>query len=235
VPLKTVLFIAAEDREFSGIRSLMSARPLNWGLRYACEGDLNGNKILMVADGPGMQLAGAAVDAVRRRVRPDAVVSTGFCGALDPNLSVGDVFVATTVLDPDNHEKYEANMPECGASAATGAVVSVNRVAVSLTDRDALRATGARAVEMEAASVASRARVWEVPFYCVRAVSDRADSDFPMDFNQVRDPAGRFSRSRIVFSAALKPWSRVPFLIELERNCRTAAVRLGEFFANCRF
>jgi adenosylhomocysteine nucleosidase len=175
VALKTVLFVAAEDREFSGIGSLMTARRLDWGLRYACEGDLNGYKILLVADGPGMQLAGGAVDAVRRRVRPDAVVSTGFCGALDRNLRVGDVFVATAVLDPDNHEKYEARVPDCGVSAATGAVVSVNRVAVSLSDRNALSATGGRAVEMEAASVASRARVWGVPFYCVRAVSDSAD------------------------------------------------------------
>jgi adenosylhomocysteine nucleosidase len=232
---RVVLFVAADSREFSGMLRTVPARPLAYGLRFACEGNLNGSRILMVADGPGMQLAGAATDTVRRHIRPDAVVSTGFCGALDPALKLGDLVVAQGVIDNENKDAYETVEPQCGAAAQRGPVLSVNRVAGSVSDRAALRLTGACAVEMEAAAVAARARVWDVPFYCVRTVSDAADEDFPIDFNRVRDPDGRFSRSRIVVAAALKPWSRVPFLLKLDRNCRVASERLGEFFANCRF
>jgi adenosylhomocysteine nucleosidase len=232
---KVVLFIAAESREFSGIVRTVQTRPLDWGLRFACEGDLNGSRILMVADGPGMQLAGAATDTVRRHVRPDAVVSTGFCGALEPDLKPGDVVVASSVIDKENKDTYEAVEPQCGVAAERGSVLSCNRVAGSVSERAALQLTGALAVEMEAAAVAARARVWDVPFYCVRSVSDAADEDFPIDFNEVRDSNGRFSRSRIIAATALKPWSRIPFLLKLDRNCRVASERLGEFFANCRF
>lgn len=232
---KVILVVAAERREFDGIRKIGAWRPLNWGLQFACEGELNGDRILMVADGPGMQLAGAATDTAWRHVRPDVVVSTGFCGALDPDLKLGDVVVAGAVIDGENGGVFDALAPECRAPARSGMVLSVSRVAASVADRATLREKGACAVEMEAAAVAARARVWEVPFYCVRVVSDTAVEEFAIDFNRVRDSYGRFSRARIIAAAAVRPWSRVRFLLKLDRNCKTASGRLGEFFANCRF
>lgn len=232
---KVVLMVAAERREFSGLLRFVRSRPVNWGLQFSCEGDLNGNRIVMIADGPGPQLAGGATDVARRYVRPDTVVSAGFCGALDASLRPGDVVVAEEVIDADNGGSYIAQIPQCGQAYARGKVASAGRVATTMADRMLLRNTGACAVEMEAAAVAARARVWDVPFFCIRVVSDAADRDFPLDFNRTRDARGRFSRSRIVLAAAMRPWSRAPFLLKLDRSCRMASGRLGEFFANCRF
>jgi hypothetical protein len=109
-------------------------------------------------------------------------------------------------------------------------------VAITSQEKKILRAsTGAIAVEMESAAVERAAAAREIPFYCIRSVSDTAQDDMPIDFNAYRDPDGRFSRGRIAMAAAAHPFTRVPALLRLERNCQLAAEALGDFFADCRF
>ena len=88
---------------------------------------------------------------------------------------------------------------------------------------------------MESAAVARKAAEWGVPFRCVRAVSDTAAEDMPLDFNLYRDADGRFSRTRIALAALARPFTAIPALLRLDRNCRIAAESLGDFFADCRF
>ncbi|MCU1339930.1 MAG: putative phosphorylase, family 1 [Bryobacterales bacterium] len=115
-----------------------------------------------------------------------------------------------------------------------GDVVSVDRVAITVQEKCELRtATGAAVVEMESAAVAQKAREWDVPFGCVRVVSDAAGEDLPLDFNQYRDADGRFERTRIALAALSRPFTVLPGLVRLDRHCRRAAERLGEFLANC--
>jgi adenosylhomocysteine nucleosidase len=235
---KTILMVAAEAMEFQGLLSRLTANRLNWDLHFAREAEWNGNRTILVANGAGPQLAGQAADTARRHVRPDAVVSTGFCGALDPVLKVGDVVVASAVIDSENGKRYPAvplsSRADMGNSAGC-AILSINRVAATVAEKRELRASGARAVEMEAAAVASRAEIWNVPFYCIRTVSDTAGENLGIDLNRMRNPRGAFSRGRIVLSALARPWSRVLALMKLEKSCRMAAKSLGDFLANCRF
>jgi hypothetical protein len=66
----------------------------------------------------------------------------------------------------------------------------------------------------------------------VRAVSDVAAEDMPLDFNLYRDASGRFSRARIALAAFQRPFAAIPALMRLDRNCRIASESLGEFFVN---
>ncbi len=233
---KTILMVAAEAREFQGLITRVTARNLQWGLQFSREADWNGHRLIMVADGAGMQRAGVAADVARRHVRPDAVVSVGFCGAIDPGLSLGDVLVASGVIDQENRKRYAATSISAGGSrAAAGDILSLDRVANTSAQKRELRSTGACAVEMEAAAVALRAEIWNLPFYCIRSVSDTAAESFEIDFNRMRDGQGRFSRGRIVISALARPWSRIPALLRLDGNCRGASKSLGDFLVNCRF
>jgi adenosylhomocysteine nucleosidase len=233
---KTVLMVAAEAREFQGLISRVPAHTLQWGLQFACETELNGDRTFLIADGAGMQLAGAAADIAFRHIRPDVVVSTGFCGAIDPRLKLADVFLASAVIDKENRKTYTvAQEFQAVSSCEHGELVSLDRVANTATEKRELSDTGARAVEMEAGAVASRAQIWNVPFYCIRSVSDIADESFEIDFNRMRDVHGRFSRGRIALSALARPWSRIPALLKLDRSCRRASKSLGDFLADCRF
>jgi adenosylhomocysteine nucleosidase len=107
---------------------------------------------------------------------------------------------------------------------------------VTAQEKRALREkTGAIAAEMEAGAVKKIAKEWGVRFYCVRAVSDTANEDMPLDFNSYRDSAGRFSLPKIALAAMSRPFTRIPALKRLEANCDLASESLGAFFADCRF
>ncbi len=191
--------MAAETREIAGIRKQARGR---WEL---------------IAHGPGR----LAAQAVGEKRNVDGIVSTGFCGALDPTLRIGDIVVSTGLVKSPR-------------PFVRGEILSVDRVAISAVEKQALRErTGAVAVEMEAEAVEAKAREWGVPFRCVKVVSDLAVEDLPLDFNLYRDAEGRFSRGRIALAAMARPFSVMPGLLRLDQNCRMAAERLGEFFADC--
>jgi adenosylhomocysteine nucleosidase len=175
----------------------------------------------MVANGPGETLV---FEALRGKKNVDGIISTGLCGALDPALRVADVVVyGDTPIDGQ-------------ASCARGAVHSIDHVAVTAAEKRTLRnQTGAVAVDMEAATVQRTAAEWDLPFWCIRAVSDRAGDTLPLDFNRYRTARGDFSRTRIALAAMARPFTVMPQLIEFDRNCRRAADALGDFLADCRF
>jgi adenosylhomocysteine nucleosidase len=220
--MKTWLLVAAEAREFAGIlKRAAPARDLPWpNAAFAREIAWNGARWLLVANGPGPALAGKALET---NPAVDAVISIGFCGALDPALRIGDIVVS-------------GELKGVRASFIRGDVLSLDRVAVTAEEKRKLRdSTGAAVVEMESAAVAKKAREWGVPFRCVRVVSDTAGEDMPLDFNRYRDADGRFQRLRIAGAALARPFTALPGLVRLDRNCRHAAEQLGEFLADCQF
>jgi adenosylhomocysteine nucleosidase len=218
--METWLRVAAEAREFEGIlKRVRNVRALPWpGAAFSREIVTKNRRWLLIANGPGPRL----VDhALQNKPDADRVVSIGFCGALDPALRIGDIVISGEVPE------------ELGASFVQGDVLSLDRVAITAVEKGELRAsTHATVVEMESAAVARKAREWEMPFGCVRVVSDVAGENLPLDFNRYRDADGRFNRTRIAFAAVGRPFTVLPGLIRLDRNCRLAAERLGEFFAN---
>jgi len=221
----TWLMIAAEAREFEGIlKRAGEVRPLKWpGAAFSREAAWKRNRLFLIANGPGPRLVEQALDQKQDgKQNLDRILSIGFCGALDPALQIGDIVVSGEV--PKG----------LGASFVRGDVVSVDRVAFTAREKSDLRAaTGAAVVEMESAAVAQKAREWNVPFGCVRVVSDVAGEDLPLDFNRYRDRDGRFEQTRIALAALGRPFTVLPGLIRLDRHCRRAAERLGEFLANC--
>jgi adenosylhomocysteine nucleosidase len=226
------LIVAAEAREFRGIlQSCGNAIRLDWPLDFATTVTWNGRRLVLIANGPGFRLVSRAMEIAGAKERFDAVVSTGFCGGLDPLLRVGDVVEASSVLDVASGRQYPCR--PMGAEVRYP-LASQDRVAGTSAEKSTLRqATGAGAVEMEAAAVARFAIDRAASFYCVRAVSDTASHSFPIPLNDLRDAEGRFHKTRIVWEALKRPWSRIPSLLQLNRNCVLAETRLGEFFANC--
>lgn len=231
-----VVAIAAEPLEFRGLlRHAQRVRPLPWPLAWAREASIGSRRWILAAHGPGPRLARAAAEtALDRAAGRAAVLSTGFCGALDPALPFGAIFAATEVLDSSSSRRYPAVLPASVTTFHNGLLFSQDRVAVLPEEKAALRRTGAAAVDMEAAAVADEALRRNAPFYCVRVVSDPASEPLPLDFNLLRDPSGRFSHSRITLAALRHPSSLIP-LLRFARRCRQAAGILGDFLVACRF
>lgn len=232
------MFVAAEAREFDGLLPHCQAvEKLDWPLAWARSARLNGRQVFLAANGAGPKNAAKVVDFARYQLgggTMDAVVSTGFCGGLDPSLKVGDVFVATSI-QLQNGEQQPVSAPQSGRQFASGALVSIDRVAQTAEEKRDLCRSGASAVDMEAAGVYSRVREWERPFYCIRSVTDLAGESFLIDLNAARGADGRFSTSRILAAAIRRPLTVAPELLTLRRRSITAAKALGEFIADCRF
>ena len=227
-----ILAVAAEAREFAGLlKHASDVVRLSWPLSFACKAVIGGQPWVLVANGPGATLAHEAVWTGCGMTAVRAIVSTGYCGGLDPKLVVGDVFAATEVRVHSNSGVYAA-MPV--QAPHSGLLLSVDRVAVSRREKAALASHGGAAVEMEAGAVAAVAGSMGLPFYCVRVVSDTAGEELPLDFNRYRDQAGRFSRAGIALAALTRPWL-IAGLIRFDRNSRRASLTLGDFLADCRF
>jgi nucleoside phosphorylase len=191
------------------------------------------HELLLVANGAGARRAAAAVDAACEVFLPDAVVSTGFCGALDPALALADVVVATSIVAADR--RYDALPVSSTAPHHSGVVCSIDQVAQTAEEKRRLRAGGAIAVEMEAAGVAARAQARGLPFYCVKVVTDLAGETMANDFNAALRSDGHFDTMVILREALRRPLARLPELCRLRQRSVRAARVLGDFVADCRF
>jgi adenosylhomocysteine nucleosidase len=238
-----ILYVASDAAELKPMAALLTGlRKLNWPLRYAYEGVSEGRRLLLAANGAGPKLAAQVVEIAIRAITGAelsssplaAVVSTGFCGALDPALENSQIVVATEVYDVASHERYECGQINDSSSNAAGLVISQDRIAIDAEEKVRLRSKfAAVAVEMEAAGVAARAKRAGLPFCCIKVVSDRAGESFAFDLNKMRTTEGRIARGKIVFHVMTRP-NLLPGVFRLKRRSEDAARALGEFLVSCR-
>jgi adenosylhomocysteine nucleosidase len=237
----SILFVASEAAELKPLaESLEGLRKLGWPIDYAYEGIAEGRRLILAANGAGPRLAAKAAEVAIRAVtnaelsssQLEAVVSTGYCGGLDPALQIGEIIVATEVLDSANGEHFSCN--DLDGHPGRGVVLSQDRIATNAAEKQQLfQRTGACAVEMEAAGVAARAKRAGLPFYCIKGISDTATESFAFDLNRMRTIEGRVARGKIVIHALMRP-TIVPGLFRLRRRSEEVAEALGEFLVSCR-
>jgi len=234
--VKTILLVAADRDEFAGLRRRLGRLVrLQWPIGYSASTEWRGKRLLLAANGPGLKLAGEAVDVAGRHASIGALVSTGFCGGLNPALGPGEIFVASRLTAAGEAETYPVQLPVASRSYCSGTLISVDHVVPTVREKSRLRAHGADAVDMEAVAVARRAARWGVPFFCVRVITDTAGESFVCDLNGARGQDGRFRRWKIVLSACHRPREGFPELVRLRRRTRRGALALGEFLAGCEF
>ena len=250
-----LLIVAADRRELGGIARLASGEtrarlgggrervglePVELGLEWARLGRLREWKAVLAANGAGRTNAAQVVQKVAGEFAIGGVVSTGLCGGLAPEIECGAVVVADRVISLSPAVEFAALRPRntaqtaLGAQLRSGAVLTVDYVVQSSGEKQLLHATGAVAVEMEAAGVAGEAQRRDLPFFCIKAVSDSVGESFRLDYNRARRADGRFSSARLVGQAGLNPghWQE---LIGWRRRVAAGAHALGEFFREAEF
>ena len=227
-----ILILAADPLELRELCDIKFLKRSPLGV----EGNLSGHPARFVANGPGMKIARAAVDAVFRQEAPAAIVSVGYVGGLDPALEVGQIFLARRVKRIREKVDYQVDLPAFPNTegVAQGTLLTIDRVAQTSQEKGMLRQSGADAVDMEAYAVADEAAKRAIPFFCVRVVSDHANTDFPVDFNRARRPDGTFAGWKILAQAGLSS-SRWQRLLDLKRDADLASVRLADFLKTCNF
>lgn len=237
-----LLYVASEASELRPFAAqLTGLRKLKWPIDYAFEGILEGRRIMLAANGAGPRLAAQAVEVAIRAVtaaelsssRLEAVVSTGYCGALDPALRESQIVVATKLFDVSQNETVDCGSVLTERQCSYGVIASQDRIANDMVEKTELQVSGAIATDMEAAGVAVRAKRAELPFCCIKVVSDRADESFRIDLNKMRTTEGRIARGKIGLHAITHP-ALIPELVHLRRRTQDAAKALGDFLVSCR-
>ena len=178
------------------------------GITYTT-GKLEGKDVVIATCGVGKVYAAICAQTMILRYHPDLLINTGVGGTLIPALGVGDIAVASALVQHDMDTsaigdpvglvsginriyfeadaeitgKMEACVEACGLSCARGVVASGDQFVASRERKEWIQSTfGAIACEMEGAAIAQVATVNALPFVVVRAISDSADGDATLDF-----------------------------------------------------
>jgi adenosylhomocysteine nucleosidase len=171
----------------------------------------------LIVCGVGFKAATTAAAESIESARPDLVLSVGTCGALREGLQLGDVFSPGRILSV--HGDFDL----LRLQAPDAVLVSQDQVAVTVQQKAALRFRGGDIVDMEAGAIARVCEARNLPFACLKAVSDLAGEDLPLDFNLYRDGQGKFQTTRIALAGIFQ----LPALVRLNSQNKLAAQALG--------
>ena len=200
--------------------------------------------LLLVESGMGLRNAAAAAEALLGESRPDLVISAGLCGALAPELRVGDVAVSTglCVVEQGAVRQVLVEVSAEGSNfvarqSAAGARVFASLFAgtqsiMAKRELAPLLPAGAPSpvVEMESGAIAMAAAENGIPFLGIRTVSDPADEELGFSLEEFTDHNLRIRPHRVALTILRKPWI-IPQLIRLARNSRIAADSLSQAVA----
>ena len=204
--------VAALEREVRPlVRSWRVSARDHEGRRYRF---FENGEVVLVCGGIGAAAARRAAEAVIAIYDPKTVCSTGFAGALDRSLSVGDVVRPRTVI-------HAGDASRAMVEGGDGVLVSFEAVAGPAQKRKLRESFAAQAVDMEAAAVARSAQARGIEFMAVKAISDDSNFEFPA-MDRFVDADGKFLELRFAAYAAIRPWLWAR-IIQLARNSRRAS------------
>lgn len=176
----------------------------------------------IVVTGIGERRTRAAVERALSTpgARPNAVLTCGYAGGLDPALKAGEV-----LFDASPDFPLAGQLAQAGARR--GRFHCAGAVASTAAEKRLLRQqTGADAVEMESGVIREMAQARGIPAATVRVISDEAAEDLPMDFNAVTGPDGGLSPMRLAGALVVNP-RLIPRLMAFGRRTGAAAEALA--------
>jgi adenosylhomocysteine nucleosidase len=198
------------EREHGGTRFRFYERPLT-----------ESSRAVLVCGGIGPVAARQAAEAACALYHPRVLVSTGYAGALSPEHRVGDVLVASAVIDVMHGKTHPCR-------GYDGIVVSSPGIA-GAEEKAALREKfSAEAVDLEAAAVAQVAAERSVEFHAVKVISDESSVRLPPFARFIEH--GQFRTGRFLLYVAARPWLW-PAVARLAGDSALAAENLSRALA----
>jgi adenosylhomocysteine nucleosidase len=148
------------------------------------------------------------------------VLTCGFCGGLNPDLKGGEVIFMT------GYPELEKRLLQADARLAT--FVSFPSIVTTAVEKQQLRRkTGADVVEMESEAILAVCREKKIPCAMVRAVSDTAGEDLPLDFNVLARVDKNLDYGKLLLAIAKSP-GKIGALMKLQKRTKLAAKNLAE-------
>lgn len=141
-------------------------------------GRLHGKSIAVIHTGVGRKICCDRMEILLRRERFEYLISAGFAGALDKDLSIGDLLIADNFSSPALLRSPHLDLADDGIFL--GKLRTASGVITSNAEREQLaKETGAAAVDMETEFIADACAERDLPFLSLRAISDTPAEPFP--------------------------------------------------------
>jgi len=236
-----ILVTFALEIEFAPWRAMHNFHDAKWGAANVSVTEISGVDIAVLLTGAGPRAAREAISRIawdEESGNLEYCISSGLAGALRPDNPIAQVLAAREVVSEGVRDDDGANSvvassaslvsfaAECGATVAAK-FYSAER-AISRADEKKHLGKAYDAVEMESFEILSVAAASGVPAAAIRAISDLADEDLPLDMNEVFSDEGQVSISRVIGQVARHPQS-LPGLIKLGQQSKLAAELLAKF------
>lgn len=180
--------------------------------------------------GDGARRARAGLEGLMARHRPRRALLLGVAGALSPDLEVG---APVRIVDVAETGEGSPGWVVRSGSEGGGTALSTSRVVTGVAEKSALwRQLGEpprAVVDLESAAFVRVMLESGIAWTLIRAVSDAADEDLPVELAAASDADGHVRRVRLLAALARRPW-RLRSLVTLRRRvglCRELLATAG--------
>lgn len=180
---------------------------------------LSHSDITILITGVGRHNAETALRRYLEKHLPQLVLTCGFAGGLNPVLQPGEVVFMT------GYPALEGRL--VNADTRLAHFHTASRIATTVAEKKKLREeTGADVVEMESGAILAVCRESHIPSAMVRAISDSANEDLPLDFNKLSNPDMSLNYDKLLWAVVKSPL-KIGALMRLHKHTRLAAERLA--------
>ena len=236
-----VLVTFAVDAEFAPWRKLRAFRHIDYDGLQLWRADAGTIQITVLVTGIGTESSAQAMGLMMQMADEDqhfdVCISSGLAGALDEALTPGDLIAPQLIIA----ENKQADVPseqlkvdpelrkravDSGAMAADCLLTS-NDVMVKASVKRAC-SSRAQSVDMESFEIVKEAQAWGARSVVVRAISDSATEDLPINFNVTLSKKQQVSVLKVVRELAKNPLA-LPALLRFAGQSRKAAEKLAKF------
>lgn len=178
--------------------------------------------IILVYSGAGAENARKSAElAVAKGATK--LMSWGCAAALSPDLKMGDLVLADSLMSADEFEmpvnatwhQHTKNILDSEVVAYKGALIASKEIISTAQAKQALfEKTGAIALDMESCAIAQVAQHYALPFLAIRTVADPSTMDLPNAVLKALNENGEIEITKIIGSLVFNP-KEIPHLIQL--------------------
>ncbi len=212
--MKTIGIIGAMPSELADIRNTLADSEVKRisGFDFYIN-NVNGKTVINACCGIAKVNAALCTQVLIDNFRPDAVINAGIAGGMNDSVKVCDMVVSTEVLPHDldlhflkdyppycavfraDEKLIETAVKICekqGVKSFTGRIVSGEAFISDNKIKNEIRERlNPYAVDMESAAVGHCAFLNDMPYVSVRCISDNADDEGAMSFDEFEKIAAR--------------------------------------------
>ena len=236
-----VLVTFALDAEFAPWRKLRTFTSIDYDGLQLWRSRAGNTEITALLTGIGKQASAQAMGLMMAMADEDkhfdVCISSGLAGALCETLAVGDIIAPEALIAESGYEdqptdelKVDCELRRLALKAgaiSADCLFTADRMFVKASEKSAC-SSRAQLVDMESFEIVKEASAWGARSLVIRAISDSAKEDLPIDFSLALSRRNEISVGKVVVQLLKNPLA-LPALVRFGKQSRHAAERLAKF------